>query len=300
MRVLFLFWLIASTSYVAMRGKVRFAFWRQLSDHSTFLAPINAVFYMCSTLRRGAYIDASSFPELAPLKANWQTIRDEAPAVDAAQKIAAAENYSDIGFNSFFKTGWRRFYLKWYDDPHPSALALCPVTTRMLQEIPTVRAAMFAQLPPGASLVTHRDPYAGSVRYHLGLVTASSPSCYIEVDGEKYYWRDGEEVMFDETYIHYAKNETAISRIVLFCDIERPMRYRWATALNRIFSNVLLRAATSPNETGDRTGFLNRAFKYIYAIRRLGKRIKAWHRPTYYAVKWVLFGSIFAGIVYTL
>jgi aspartyl/asparaginyl beta-hydroxylase len=41
---------------------------------------------------------------------------------------------------------------------------------------------MFAQLPPGASLVRHRDPYAGSVRYHLGLVTPADPKCYIDVD----------------------------------------------------------------------------------------------------------------------
>ncbi|MBN3759258.1 aspartyl/asparaginyl beta-hydroxylase domain-containing protein [Burkholderia sp. Ac-20365] len=300
MRVLFLFWFISSASYIAMRGKIRFPFWRQLSDHSTFLAPLNAIFYVFSTLKRGAYIDTSSFPELSSLKENWQTIRDEALAISAAQKISAGGNYNDIGFNSFFKTGWRRFYLKWYDHPHPSAQALCPVTTRLLQEIPTVRAAMFAQLPPGASLVRHRDPYAGSVRYHLGLVTASSPGCYIDVDGEQYYWRDGEVVMFDETYIHYAKNETEISRIVLFCDIERPMRYRWVTALNRVFSNIVLRAAASPNETGDRTGFLNHAFKYIYTVRRWGKRIKAWHRPTYYAVKWVLFASIFASIFYAL
>ncbi|AUT72593.1 aspartyl/asparaginyl beta-hydroxylase [Paraburkholderia hospita] len=54
------------------------------------------------------------------------------------------------------------------------------------------------------------------------------------------------------------------------------------------------------DQEGDRTGFLNRAFKYVYAIRRVGKHLKAWHRPTYYAVKWVLFGSIFAGIAYAL
>jgi beta-hydroxylase len=110
-------------------------------------------------------------------------------AVDAAQKISAAPNYSDIGFNSFFKTGWRRFYLKWYDAPHPSAQSLCPVTTRLLQDIPGIKAAMFAQLPPGASLVRHRDPYAGSVRYHLGLVTPADPKCHIDVDGQQYYWQ---------------------------------------------------------------------------------------------------------------
>lgn len=53
------------------------------------------------------------------------------------------------------------------------------------------------------------------------------------------------------------------------------MRFCWAAALNRMLSNVVLRAATSPNETGDRTGFLNRTFKYIYGIRRVGKRLKA-------------------------
>ncbi len=28
---------------------------------------------------------------------------------------------------------------------------------------------------------------------------------FIEVDGERYSWRDGEGVLFDETYIHYAE-----------------------------------------------------------------------------------------------
>ncbi|MHB9834720.1 hypothetical protein Q8F57_007775 [Paraburkholderia terrae] len=88
--------------------------------------------------------------------------------------------------------------------------------------------------------------------------------------------------------------------VVPFCDIERPMYFRWAAALNRMFSNVVMRAASSPNEERDRTGFLNHAFKYVYAIRRVRKRLKAWHRPTCYVVKWVLFGSIFAGIVYAL
>ncbi len=29
--------------------------------------------------------------------------------------------------------------------------------------------------------------------------------------------------MFDETYIHYAENGTDQNRIILLCDIERPM-----------------------------------------------------------------------------
>jgi beta-hydroxylase len=221
MRWVVLIWFIGSVIYVFRRGTVRFNFWRQLSDHSTFMAPINIWCYLFSPLKATAFFDAASFPELAPLRENWEVIRQEALAVDATGKIAAGANLNDIGFNSFFKTGWRRFYLKWYDAPHPSARELCPVTTRLLESIPAIKAAMFAQLPPGAHLVRHRDPYAGSIRYHLGLATPEDPSCFIEVDGKQYYWRDGEEVLFDETFIHYAKNDTDKARIVLFCDIER-------------------------------------------------------------------------------
>jgi hypothetical protein len=63
---------------------------------------------------------------------------------------------------------------------------------------------MFAELPPGAKLNPHRDPFAGSMRYHLGLATPNDDRCFIEVDGERHSWRDGEGVIFDETYIHWA------------------------------------------------------------------------------------------------
>ncbi|MDI5754591.1 Tar ligand binding domain-containing protein, partial [Salmonella enterica subsp. enterica serovar Montevideo] len=39
---------------------------------------------------------------------------------------------NDAGFNTFFKRGWKRFYLKWYSDAHPSAETLCPITTKLV------------------------------------------------------------------------------------------------------------------------------------------------------------------------
>ncbi|MCG1040603.1 aspartyl/asparaginyl beta-hydroxylase domain-containing protein [Mycetohabitans sp. B7] len=52
---------------------------------------------------------------------------------------------------------------------------IMPVATQLLQQVLTIKAAMFAQLPPGISLVRHRAPYAGSIRYHLGLITPADP-----------------------------------------------------------------------------------------------------------------------------
>ena len=242
------------------------------------------------------FLDTQHFPELAALQREWQTLRGEALALRDASRIKASGEYNDIGFNSFFRNGWKRFYLKWYDAPHPSARALCPRTVEILSRIPSIKAAMFAQLPPGGKLGLHRDPYAGSLRYHLGLDTPNDAACRIVVDGESYAWRDGEAVMFDETYLHWAENRTGHDRVILFCDIDRPMKYRWAQRINDTFGQLLMRAAASPNETGDRTGALNRAFRYLYAIRRAGKRLKAWNRTVYYIVKWVLFGGIAVAI----
>jgi hypothetical protein len=100
----------------------------------------------------------------------------------------------------------------------------CPETVELLKQIPSVKAAMFAVLPAGSELLQHRDPYAGSLRYHLGLITPNSEACNIIVDGQPYAWRDGEDVLFDETYIHWAQNKTDVDRIILFCDVERPIK----------------------------------------------------------------------------
>ena len=53
---------------------------------------------------------------------------------------------NDWGFHSFFRSGWSRFYLKWYEDFLPSARDLCPKTVTLLDSIPSVHGAMFTML----------------------------------------------------------------------------------------------------------------------------------------------------------
>ena len=100
--------------------------------------------------------------------------------------------------------------------------------------------------------------------------------------------------MFDETFIHYAENTTDKNRIILFCDIERPMKYRWAAAFNAWFSRTVMSAAGAPNDAGDRTGGINRLFTKIYKIRLRGKELKKRNRARYYMEKWAIFGGLLA------
>ncbi|HET7134535.1 MAG TPA: aspartyl/asparaginyl beta-hydroxylase domain-containing protein [Casimicrobiaceae bacterium] len=288
--VLYLF--IASAVYVHYRGRVRHGFLRQLTDHSSLMAPYNTLMYVFSAVPNRPFVDVARFPELAPLQENWRTIRGEALQLFDEGRIRAASTYNDLGFNSFFKTGWKRFYVKWYDEPLPSAHALCPKTVALVQSSPAINAAMFALLPPGSKLGAHRDPFAGSLRYHLGLVTPNADTCRIVVDGEAYAWRDGEPVMFDETFIHTAENRSDVPRIILFCDIERPLSNRVVCAVNHFVKSTLIRASQTENMPGDRVGVLNHVFNGAYRVRRIGKWIKKKSKFAHYTLKWLILGGV--------
>jgi beta-hydroxylase len=289
---------VFSVLYVHFRGRVRLPFFRQMFDHSSFVAPVNAFMHFFSGVPSTPYPPTGNFPGLERLDQNWEMIRDEALRLREMQKIKAAEKNDDAGFNSFFKNGWKRFYLKWYGASHPSAEQFCPKTVALLRDIPCVKAAMFAELPPGGKLNMHRDPFAGSLRYHLGLVTPNDDRCFIEVDGQRYSWRDGKSVIFDETYIHWAKNDSDSNRIILFCDVERPMRYRWAQAINKWVGRTVMTAASSPNDTGDQTGGINKLFRFVWLIGQYRRKYKAWNRPLYYVTKVALIVGVVALIVW--
>lgn len=281
---------ILAAIYVQNRGVVQHdKFTRKLTDHSNFLAPINCLFYFFSKDTQSAYIEVDKFPELKILQDNWQVIRDEAIHLNESAQIKASADLDDLGFNSFFRTGWKRFYLKWYGANLKSAEQLCPKTVELINSIPNVKGAMFTMLPPGARLGKHRDPYAGSLRYHLGLITPNSDDCYISVDGQKYSWRDGEAVMFDETFIHYAENKTDHNRIILFLDVKRPVDFKWVDWVNEIFSRLVVAGSATKNVKGDKVGFLNRAFAYLYQVRLVGKKIKAFNKTLYYILQYGLY-----------
>lgn len=262
---------------VHLRGRARLRFDRQLVDHSAVFAPYNLLMYAFSRVPARPILDRAGFPQLDLLRDNWQVIRDEALQLNDAGRIRAAERHNDASFNSFFKQGWKRFYLKWYGEPLPSAEALCPKTVELLGRIPDIKAAMFATLAPHSKLNPHRDPFAGSLRYHLGLITPNSAQCRIFVDGEEHVWGDGKDVVFDETYVHWVENKTDQTRVILFADVERPLKTRWMEAINKRVGAFMGKITASPNDDSEQTGFVNRMFAANQRSRERRKRFKRKH-----------------------
>jgi len=291
-----LFVYVISIMHMHYRGRVRLPVLRQVLTHTNYLAPYNLLMNLFSKLPTAPIIETDLIDDLAILRNNWEVIRDEALSLSEDGEIKAADGLNDAGFNSFFRHGWTRFYLKWYGDPLPSAVRKCPKTLEVLKQTPSIKAAMFASLPSGGKLMPHRDPFAGSLRYHLGLKTPNSDECFILVDGQKHSWRDGEDVLFDETYIHEAHNRTEENRIILFCDVTRPMKIKLIDRFNLFMSNTLVSASATKNEEGDGVGMINKIFEKVYVVRTISKRFKKWNRRLYRATKYALF----LGIIYLL
>src|SRR5690606_35816170 len=91
----------------------------------------------------------------------------------------------------------------------------------------------------------------------------------------------------------WAENNTDQDRLILFCDVERPLRYRFATAINRVFKTVVVRATSTENVAGDRVGLLNKVFDVVYKARARAKDLKKRNRRLFYILKWLMIGALF-------
>lgn len=281
----------ASVAYVyRWRGRVRYpSFAVYLRKSWAVFAPLNCLLYMSTRASaRRAVLGAVHLDKFKIIKENWQVIRDEAMALQASGAFDAARapgsvGFYDVGFRTFYKRGWRHFYLKWYGTTHRSAERSCPKTVALLNQVPEVNGAMFSLLPPGAELSLHSDPLACSFRYHLGLATPNSEMCRIYVDGVSCAWYDGEHFVFDETYPHHARNDTNTRRLILMCDVDRPMN-AFGRAFNRAY-RVIASGTVVPNTTEDRRGLFNKLFAALIPFREKSLRLRERNFTAYKALQ---------------
>jgi beta-hydroxylase len=194
---------------------------------------------------RGPFPDLDAgFPRHELVRSRWREIRDEALAVCKAG--AATPIKGDQFFEYIADDKWKKFYIKWYADIDPTAAAMCPVTCSIIKSLPEIHLAMFSVLEPGGVITPHTGPFKGALRYHLGL--SCPTNVHITVDGTPYNWRDGEDVLFDDTYVHSVVNNASASRIILFMDVERPMRSKIAQKINHAACCLLGPLTTRGND----------------------------------------------------
>jgi ornithine lipid ester-linked acyl 2-hydroxylase len=183
--------------------------------------------------------DKAVFPWVREIEAEWKAIRAELDRVLVRQADLPGfhEISSDVATISQDR-GWKTFLLAGYGFKSDANIKLCPNTWRVCQKVPGLITVMYSILEPGKHLPAHRGPYNGVLRLHLGLIVPEPrEELGIRVENGLYRWKEGEAVIFDDAFEHEAWNRTPHTRVVLFVDFRKPLRFP-ANFINWLLLNL--------------------------------------------------------------
>lgn len=183
------------------------------------------------------------YPQLRELEAHHPAIRAECEALlgirDQITDVEAlGGKYTSGGIHSI---QWKSYLFKMGAFVEENCRR-CPQTAAALAKIPGIYLAFFSILSPRQYITPHFGYYKGFLRYHLGVIIPNNNAdnaCWLRInpdpeanarqdlerirEGEKYYWHEGEGVVFDDTLLHDASNDSDDIRVVLWIDIRRPL-----------------------------------------------------------------------------
>ncbi|HKY90387.1 MAG TPA: aspartyl/asparaginyl beta-hydroxylase domain-containing protein [Nevskiaceae bacterium] len=180
--------------------------------------------------------DTREFPWIAELEAGWRGVREELDAVlTRRSEIPSFQSIlKEVGTINTDED-WKTFWLVGMGMDCSRNAATCPRTMALLARVPDLANAFFSILSPGKHIPAHRGAYNGLLRLHLALqVPEPREQCRIRIGHEMRTWREGEALVFDDSFNHEVWNETDGVRVVLFVDFVRPLKRPWH-ALNRRF-----------------------------------------------------------------
>lgn len=195
---------------------------------------------------------AKEYPTLKYLEEVYPKIKEEClmllndkDSLHDVEKMVG--QYTQGGIHSI---KWKSFMLKSGDFIRPNC-EKCPETYNALRKVKGARNVFFSILDSNQYISPHTGYFKGFMRYHLGIVIPHNNEdnkCWIRINGdrveyiggknkkakniakgEKYHWKNGEGILFNDNYLHDAANESDQIRVVLFADIIRkfPAPLNW-------------------------------------------------------------------------
>ena len=181
--------------------------------------------------------DKSVFPWTADFEADWKKVRAELEQVlRSRDELPSFHELSPDQYRISSGDNWKTFVFYVFGERFDPNCTRCPETARLLDRTPHIRNAWFSILAPHYRIPPHKGPTNGIIRIHLGLIVPrDSEHCRIRVDKEVFGWEEGKCVVFDDYFEHEVWNDTDEQRVVLFFDVDRPLR-----PLGRLLNKMLL------------------------------------------------------------
>jgi beta-hydroxylase len=175
------------------------------------------------------FFEPRDFPWVSELEAAYPEILAEYRRI-ARQNLPNYQDIEEVNTQINTDDRWKTYFLHYYGYRLAKAERECPATLAALAKVPGLQFAMFSILSPGKHIAAHKGPYAGVLRYHLGVDVPAG--CILRIDDERRSWSNGQSLVFDDSFEHEVWNQSDQARCVLFVDFERPLPWP-LSSLNR-------------------------------------------------------------------
>ena len=188
---------------------------------------------------------ADAYPELDLITQAYPAIRAEFDQLMAAG--VEMPQYHDVNsgereISSTTPKRWNVYVLEVLGYKVEPNRARCPRNLPGNRARAECRPGILLDPRPGKSVPEHEGPYLGYLRYHLGVHVPRNNPPKITVNGRDYVWKEGEGVLFDDSWPHAVVNNSDDLRAVLIVDVRRPLPLT-GDLVNRFVTNVVGRYA---------------------------------------------------------
>jgi aspartate beta-hydroxylase len=179
------------------------------------------------------YLDPYTQPWAATVQAAFPAIRDEAIGL-LREDQRPFEDFIRVrpgdrveNYLGGIDPAWEAFFFFRHGVRYDANHARCPITSQVLESIELCHIAehapeiCFSILKPGTHLLAHYGVTNVRVVMHLPLLVPAD--CALNVIGAgEHHWREGELMMFDDTFQHEAWNRSDQYRVILLMDCWNP------------------------------------------------------------------------------
>lgn len=151
---------------------------------------------------------------------SWRKIKEEGLAILSETGFFQdeSENLKDTG-------EWKQFELFARGQKNVKNCKKCPFTCSVIDRIPEAKTCRrgqtkFSVMHPGTHVWPHCGPTNCRIRVHLGLKVP--PSTFIRVAEDTKSWKDGELLIFDDSFEHEVWHNGTEFRLILIVDVWHP------------------------------------------------------------------------------
>ncbi|MVA80886.1 aspartyl/asparaginyl beta-hydroxylase domain-containing protein [Agrobacterium vitis] len=211
--------------------------------------------YKYAKLGNPPVYDNATFPWVAEVEKAYPAIRAELDRILLRQsELPSFQDISTDVKTISFDNRWKTFFLLGFGVKSEANIKACPDTWKAMQAIPGLTTVMFSIFEPGKHLPAHRGPYNGVLRLHLGMIVPEPrDQIAIRVKDQICHWEEGKVLIFDDAYEHEAWNHTDKTRVVLFVDFAKPLKFparlvNWALMNMAIFTPFIREGLDNHNE----------------------------------------------------